>query len=338
MTNSTWKNFVFNVTEFTGVINMLQRIDRNGSQSLYVLTYHRVEEPSSHPWLDPQEISTTPAQFEEQMNLISKKYHPVSAENVLEAAHGRKPLPKDAILVTVDDGYRSFKDVIFPICLRYGIKPLLFLATGFVGSGTFWWDKVFQIIHLSGKDEIETPMGKFVITTSEEKETVQHTIIQSLKKTPFNQAMDWVDTTHAALVNLSDEQQQNTVTWDDLRELRKEGACIASHTHSHPIMTQISLEEAQKQIRLSQELIHRELGYAPPIFAFPDGKPRAFNQSLMDMLYSEGFEMLFLLVDGRGVVKPGITNFALPRIAVWQNQTLPHFHLRLTPLINRIYR
>ncbi|HEX7555739.1 MAG TPA: polysaccharide deacetylase family protein, partial [Leptolinea sp.] len=322
--------------EKVGFIDLLQKMGPKDHQFLYVLTYHRVEELDQTPWMDPGYISTTPQQFEEQMKLIVKKYHPVSAEQILEAAHGGKPLLRDSVLVTVDDGYRSYKDVIFPICAKYGIIPLLFLSTGFVGEGTFWWDKVFQIIHLSGRNEIETPFGKFSLSTNDEKEAAQHTILQALKKTPFDQAMAWVDSTHSSLVNLSEEKQQNTVTWDDLRQLIGEGATIASHTHTHPMMTQIPLEEARYQVRLSQEIIRRELGYAPPIFAFPDGKNRAFNQNLIDMLYSEGFEMLFLLVDGRAVIQPGRKNFTLPRIAVWQNQTIPHFHLRLTPIIDRL--
>ena len=83
------------------------------------------------------------------MRLVANKYRPVSAEQVLEAIRGDSPLPKDAVLVTVDDGYRSFQEVIFPICSRYGIQPLLFQPTAYVGTGTFWFDKVFQIIHLS---------------------------------------------------------------------------------------------------------------------------------------------------------------------------------------------
>jgi peptidoglycan/xylan/chitin deacetylase (PgdA/CDA1 family) len=90
------------------------------------------------------------------MKLVASRYNPVSAEDLVQAASGGSPLPKDAVLVTVDDGYLDFKEVIFPVCSRFGIRPLLFMPTAFVGSGTYWWDKVYQIIHLSGQTKIDS--------------------------------------------------------------------------------------------------------------------------------------------------------------------------------------
>ena len=163
---------------------------------------------------------------------------------------------------------------------------------------------------------------------------MHHHLKEALKQMPFYQVITWVEGTHTSLVNLSEEQQHNTLTCDELRQLNRAGVTVASHSHTHPILTQIPLEEARRQILLSQEIIRRELGYALPIFAFPDGKPRAFNSALIDMLYSEGFEMLFLVVNGRAVIKPGSHKITLPRLAVGQNHTLPHIHLRLTPCGN----
>jgi peptidoglycan/xylan/chitin deacetylase (PgdA/CDA1 family) len=335
MSKTVWKNITYNAAEFCGLIDLLQKAGQGNGQYLYVLVYHRVEEFNSVPWLDQNYISTTPQNFEDQMRLVAKKYHPVTTEEVLEAVREGSPLPKDAVLITVDDGYRCFLDVIFPICNRYGIQPLLFQPTGFVGSGTFWWDKVYQIIHLSGQNEIETPIGQLSMPTKEEKYKVQRQLIQALKKMPFHLVTTWIDSTHTSLVNLSEEQQHNTLTWDELRQLNQAGVSIASHTHTHPIMTQISLEEAHQQILLSQEIIQRELKKAMPIFAFPDGKPYAYNTALIDMLYTEGFEMIFLMINGRAMIQPGVHKITLPRLAVWKNQTLPRFHIRLTPLKDR---
>jgi hypothetical protein len=82
-------------------------------------------------------------------------------------------------------------------------------------------------------------------------------------------------------------------------------------------------------------IIRQKLGYALPIFAFPDGKLQTFNSTLVEMLHSEGFEILFLLVSGRALIKPGNSKMVLPRLSVWQSQSLPQFHMRLTPLAGR---
>lgn len=336
MANSVWKNLVLITAENSGFLNFIQSKFRGTGQYIYILAYHRVDEVNHRPWLDPHLISATPQQFEDQMKLVAARYNPVSAEDLVKAVNGGASLPEDAVLVTVDDGYLDFKEVIFPICSRFGIQPLLFMPTAFVGTGTYWWDKIYQIIYLSGQNNLESPIGQFSITTETEKINLYSRLIQTIKYIPDNKVIEWVESTHAAQVQLPDEQQKNTLTWDDLTRLTREGATVACHTHTHSILTQISMEEARNQVCLSQELIRQKLGHALPIFAFPDGQLQTINSTLLEMLHSEGFEILFLLVDGRARIEPGNKNIILPRLSVWQIQTLPQFHMRLTPLVGRL--
>ena len=226
--------------------------------------------------------------------------------------------------------------MIFPVCSRYGIRPLVFIPTAFVGTGTFWWDKVYQIVYLSGQNKIDSPFGQFSISTEKEKGQVHARLIQNLKHMPDKQMTEWVESTHSALVQLAKEQQHNTLNWDELNQLVQAGVTVACHTHTHSIMTQIPIEEARRQACMSQELIRQKLGHALPIFAFPDGKLKTFNSTLFEMLHSEGFEILFLLVDGRALIQPGNKKMVLPRLSVWRSQSLPQFHMRLTPLVGRL--
>jgi peptidoglycan/xylan/chitin deacetylase (PgdA/CDA1 family) len=335
MAKSVWKNFLLEKAENIGFLNFVQESLRGSDQSVYILAYHRVDDLDHRPWLDPGLISATPRQFEDQMRLVASRYHPITAVDLVEAAHGGNPLPKDAVLVTVDDGYRDFQEVIVPICSRYGIRPLLFVPTAFVGTGTFWWDKVYQIIFLSGLLAIETPVGQFSISTADEKLKAYTLLVHSLKFLPDQQLSNWVETTHAECVELSEEQQQNTLSWSELADVARAGVSVACHTHTHPIMSQISTDEARRQVRVARELLQQNLGHSLPIFAFPDGKRLAFNAALFDMLHSEGFEILLTLVGGRALVKAGSKNLVLPRLSVWRSQTLPQFHMRLTPLMGR---
>jgi len=331
MANSILKNLILQGAENSGLLNILQRVGSHAKQTVYILAYHRVAEFDQTPWLSPALISATPRQFNEQMKFVAERYNPISIHDLLCASHGEGHLPQNAVLVTVDDGYRDFKDEILPICIRYGIQPLLFMPTAFVGAGNFWWDKVYQIIYFSGQSLLETPFGKFPISTCSEKHWAVEQLTQSLKSIPFEVAMKWVDSTHLRLVTLTEEQQHNTLTWDDLRQMVNDGVAVGDHTHTHPIMTQISLEQARHEVRTAQALLQRELGIALPIFAFPDGRHHAYSNTLFEMLHSEGFELLFLLVGGKALIQAGIGKTVFPRLSVWQNQTLPQFHMRLTP-------
>src|SRR5690606_13632268 len=46
-------------------------------------------------------------------------YQPVTVDQILEANRGGTPLPDKALLLTFDDGYRSFYTRVFPILQAY---------------------------------------------------------------------------------------------------------------------------------------------------------------------------------------------------------------------------
>ncbi|NII53677.1 poly-beta-1,6-N-acetyl-D-glucosamine N-deacetylase PgaB [Luteibacter sp. SG786] len=101
--------------------------------ALIVLAYHDVrDDVGSHGDRDPDAISTD--------HLIShfdwlkaNGYHVVSLEQVVQASHGGAPLPKDAVLLTFDDGLKSFYTRVYPLLRAYGYPAVQAL----VGS---WMD------------------------------------------------------------------------------------------------------------------------------------------------------------------------------------------------------
>jgi peptidoglycan/xylan/chitin deacetylase (PgdA/CDA1 family) len=53
-------------------------------------------------------------------------YNPVSIRDYVLALNGQRSLPERPLLVTVDDGYRDFRDIALPIFQNAGIEPVLF--------------------------------------------------------------------------------------------------------------------------------------------------------------------------------------------------------------------
>src|SRR5262245_53693435 len=98
---------------------------------LRVLTYHRVAEPEEFPWLDPRLISSTPEAFDWQMRFLAGHHNVVSVEQVLNAAHGGKKLPKRAVLITFDDAYSCFGIHAWPILKRHRLPASLFVPTAY---------------------------------------------------------------------------------------------------------------------------------------------------------------------------------------------------------------
>lgn len=329
-------NHIFSFAEAAGVTSLLQHFDwkiPKDNNFLYVLNYHRIDFPDHRPFLGDNVISTTPDDFEKQMKLVASRYYPLSAEEVLSAIEKKEKFPKDAVLITVDDGYLDFKEIIHPITHSYGINPILFVATNYIGENIFWWDKLRHIIFNNRLKEISGPFGHFSIDSPYEKEAALNIISNYLKRIPFKNTIEWID----GNFRNDGAYPVYTLTWRDLRELSDQGVSVAAHSHTHPILTQISIEDARKEIRSSQNLIRNNIGKSLPIFAYPDGKNYAINDAIVQVLREEGFILAFTTVEGRFNIL--IDDMLLiPRLGIWHGMNIGRFHFHLTPYYDQKIR
>lgn len=93
---------------------------------------------------------------------------------------------------------------------------------------------------------------------------------------------------------LMEETPRLYMTWDQLREVAAEGATIANHSNSHDHMTWRRDGESESQWRQrmmndiegAQELLEKELGEQPRLFAYPYGE---YNPELETILEDLGY-------------------------------------------------
>lgn len=317
--------------EQNSFVRKAQNFDWASDQTVYVLAYHRVTDEVAMPLEGLDLVSATPQQFDAQMHLLSQEYNPVTAEKIIIAMDGGKPLPRNAVLITVDDGYRDFKEYIIPITQKYGIRPVLFVPTMFVGKGNFWWDLVPRALNNATVAAVDTPLGHIPLSSKEERYRAWNMISNHLRIEPFGTAMKWVDKFCREIAPNMNEIENETLNWEELREVSRLGADIASHTHSHPILSHIPLDQVRNELRISQDLINQNIGRVLPIFAFPDGRAFAMSKELIPVLRSEGFKLAFTKVGGRANLNKD-EPLQLPRIDVYRGLSLAQFHIHLTQI------
>ena len=61
-------------------------------------------------------------------------YHPISLDDILAAKRGEKALPKNAVLLTFDDGYESFYTRIYPLLKLYNFPAVFGLVTHWLNA------------------------------------------------------------------------------------------------------------------------------------------------------------------------------------------------------------
>jgi peptidoglycan/xylan/chitin deacetylase (PgdA/CDA1 family) len=102
------------------------RID--GFQTIPILTYHRFTEDCNSP------LCLRSSTFEHQMRYLKENgFHVISPEVLLAFLEYKQKLPKNSVLITMDDGYRSVYEVAYPILKKYRFTATLFIYTNFVG-------------------------------------------------------------------------------------------------------------------------------------------------------------------------------------------------------------
>jgi peptidoglycan/xylan/chitin deacetylase (PgdA/CDA1 family) len=104
-------------------------VDGDGSRTLRVLMYHKVNDVEGNPTTVPAGV------FEEQMALLRELgYRVVDLDAVFAYYLERKPLPGGAVLITFDDGYRDNLRNAVPVLRKYGFPAVLFVPIGYVSG------------------------------------------------------------------------------------------------------------------------------------------------------------------------------------------------------------
>ena len=278
--------------EFTGVLKALERMDQAGG--LRALEYHRIDEPSAEPDLDPGLISATPQEFRSQMELVAEHYNVVSIHTVLAAQRGESSLPAGAVLITFDDGYRDFAEHAWPVLRELGLPAVLFVPTAFPdqsdGTG-FWWDRLYAGLRRSDDAIVCLPeLGEFDLAEPSGRRLALRACVQHVKSLPHDKAMQWVSLAMESLGGVP--PIPGVIGWEGLRELASQGADICAHSHWHALSTRLTETEFAADLKTCNARLTQELGegVSAPVLAWP---ANATSQQVQNVARDLGFEMAF---------------------------------------------
>lgn len=88
------------------------------------------------------------------------------------------------------------------------------------------------------------------------------------------------------------------LNWDEVREMSAHGITFGSHSHTHPILSRMPIQEAKEDIVISKQVIEEKLGSKVRHFAFPNGRAEDFSEELRDYCKKIGFESVASVIYG----------------------------------------
>ncbi len=95
-----------------------------------VIYYHSVG-PKNKEWVRNFLTLEIPF-FEAQLKIIGQKFSVITLKEYWEARNGLKEIPKNALVITLDDGYLDNWVWAFPFLKKYNLKATLFASPEFV--------------------------------------------------------------------------------------------------------------------------------------------------------------------------------------------------------------
>src|ERR1700733_5285676 len=237
LTSVSLRERVADVLHRAGALNALMAVRRiaPGPKTLTILTYHHIADGDASSPYDPGVADATPAQFRRQMQTLVRFCTPIGIDELVDAIEGA-PLPKNPVMVTFDDGYRSCHDVALPILREVGMRAAFFVATSFVAERrVYWWERI-AIVLANARVATAKLAYPLPLTVVARDPSSQRMLVDIIKDTVGLDVGRFLDEIYAAFgVDWNRDIEAKhadaiVMTWDHLRALSRAGMNVESHT------------------------------------------------------------------------------------------------------------
>jgi peptidoglycan/xylan/chitin deacetylase (PgdA/CDA1 family) len=304
----------------SGLLGLLSRLARSG---VVVLNYHSIQEdPNSTVDTFVSGIVHSTSLFRQQMELLARRYNPVSMDDILRYLNGEMKLPARPFAVTFDDGFADNYENAAPILKNFDIPAMFNVMVGAIESQTPPWfcrlRKAFAQTRVTSwwdsREDCRRPMKE----PADRHAAFLAASLQCAKSTGPLQAEVISSVERELEVEPLQSRQCPMMTWAQLRHLRESGNVIGSHTLSHPNVAYIDEQLQWKEISESKCRLEAQLGCSIEFFSYPNPIMRPnFNDQTILLTERAGYKLAVVSVPG--LVRKDENRMAVPRIPVPSN-------------------
>lgn len=276
-------------------------------RDLRVLAYHRVLPRFDEQTFafDVELVSAFQAEFEWQMAYLARHFQPVSCQQVVDALYHGKALPRRAVMVTFDDGFRDNYEVAFPVLKRLGMPALFFLSTGYIGGKQlFWFDRVVHLLLRSTVPSLRLDALDLTLKLPNNANIRRDAARQVLRRLKLASDSDrlhvlrQLETAADMLVDEAEIAMGLPMTWAQAREMAQAGMEFGSHTVTHPILAMADAKQLRMELEASKADIERATGQPVRALAYPVGGANAVNAQVLAATTQAGYDIAFTYQSG----------------------------------------
>lgn len=311
----SWKNAAANWLERSGFGGLLGSLPK--CKRLIVFNYHRVGDPQKTPY-DGGVFSATAEALDEQVAFLKKRLPLIGLEEAIAIAEGKQKIVGATAMITFDDGYRDNYDLAFPVLRAHGIPAVFFLVSSYVGSRYVpWWDEIAYLAKQSRKDSIRLKYPRDLrIGNVRANPAAAAEQLTALYKEPNVDGGRMLEAMSEAceIPRARESADRLFLDWSEAREMLRGGMEIASHTHTHRILSKLTAEEQYTEATVSKQILEEQLGTRVEAMAYPVGLRSSFSPETQQALQRAGYRAAFSFYGGLNRTPP-ITPFEIRRCA-----------------------
>lgn len=273
------------------VLSGFERNYREEYDAPTILIYHRVVELDS----DPQLLTVKPRNFDEHMRYLQEKFLTISLQELVKCLL-QGNMPKNAVVITFDDGYADNLHNAKPILEKYGVPATVFVSSGLVGSSReFWWDELERIflthdyrtkpLVMNGQQHV------WKIDSAQKAREAYFKFHRLLKKMPHAHREQVIDHLFQwSGTEISSRDSHRPLTISELQKLALGGLIeIGAHTVNHVVLSSESDESQHQEIVTSKQTLENILGMQIKSFSYPFGGTEDVSASTQALVQQAGF-------------------------------------------------
>jgi peptidoglycan/xylan/chitin deacetylase (PgdA/CDA1 family) len=292
------------------LLRWLLALDRR--PGLSILIFHRV-----HTEPDPfRPENPDSGDFAAFAALLANSFTVLPLDDAIQRLASNS-LPRAAVSITFDDGYRDNLEIAAPILSAHGLVATIFITTGFLDGGWMWNDRIIEACKRTARTSLVLPERGFAtldLSTQTARIAAARELIKRTKYLSLDERLRWASEVEQRLdVRLGAGPMLRP---EDLKRLRAAGMGIGAHTVDHPILAKIDDTAARAQIVDSRTRLVEILHEPVSLFAFPNGQPgRDYRPEHVEMVVQAGYAGAFSTV--LDTARPGMSRYELPRFTPW---------------------
>lgn len=268
-------------------------------------------------------------EFQRQLDYLRTEYELVSLDDVWQQDRLKTSSNRPLAVITFDDGLRGNAEHLGPLVRREGVPVTIYVATRAVESGTVHWcDRIvnaLQVPHPVTIDLQAFGLGRFELNRGRGAARwagIQH-LLDTVKHRWGARGAEVAEVVERQVPTRPGVPALAPLTVDEVRELAANPyVTIGSHTHGHELLTQLADEEIRATVQRSVDLLTAWTGRPVRHFCYPNG---SYDPRVARIVAELGFATATTVE--KGIWRPGVSPFTVPRIPVSRFDSLARFQL-----------